>query len=150
MLDDLLDGYITLDGALLDYGVVLDASGRIDAEATATARAALAQAPRPTAEETWDRGEWTYGSMSWPPPPSGAQRSPSSREAPSLRARHVPLLRREECISRLTAASACGVTAVDRERHAGHVAREVRGEEQRRAARSPSAGPHVRVGPRPA
>ncbi len=71
VLDDLLDGYITLDGARLDYGVVLDASGRIDAGGTVAARAALALAPRPTAEETWDRGEWTYGSLSWPASPSG-------------------------------------------------------------------------------
>jgi N-methylhydantoinase B len=64
---DLLDGYISVPGARRDYGVVLDPDGNVDEAQTETERARLAAAPRPTAEETWDRGDWSYGDLSWPP-----------------------------------------------------------------------------------
>jgi N-methylhydantoinase B len=67
VLDDVLDGYVTAAGALRDYGVVIAADGAVDEGATAAARTRLAAEPRPGAEATWDRGEWTYGDLSWPP-----------------------------------------------------------------------------------
>jgi N-methylhydantoinase B len=42
--DDVLDGYVTVAGALRDYGVVLGADGTVDADATARARAAASGA----------------------------------------------------------------------------------------------------------
>ena len=59
---------MTAEGARRDYGVVIAPDGTVDESASATARAALAAEPHPGAEATWDRGRWTYGDLSWPPP----------------------------------------------------------------------------------
>ena len=68
---DVLDGYVTLAGARRDYGVVMDASGTVDEAGTAAERARLATAPRPAgADELCDRGSWSYGDVTWPPPAS--------------------------------------------------------------------------------
>src|SRR5207253_1428666 len=73
--DDVLDGYVTVEGALRDYGVAVDAAGTIDVAATAAARARLAAAPPPPgADEICDRGSWSYGDVTWPPH-SGARGS---------------------------------------------------------------------------
>ena len=67
VVDDLLDGYISVDGARRDYGVILDVQGTVDEAQTAVQRARLAAQPVDSAEETWDRGDWSYGELSWPP-----------------------------------------------------------------------------------
>jgi N-methylhydantoinase B len=69
VVDDVLDGYVTVEGARRDYGVVLDEAGTVDGAATAAARTRLSSAPPPpSAEELWDRGSWSYGGAEWPPP----------------------------------------------------------------------------------
>jgi N-methylhydantoinase B len=67
VVDDVLDGYVTVEGAFRDYGVVLREDGTVDEDATAQARVELAAAPSPGADGIWDRGTWSYGGMSWPP-----------------------------------------------------------------------------------
>ncbi len=66
VVDDLLDGYITLEGARRDYGVVIDGAGAVDEPATVALRARLAATDVASAEEAWDRGAWSYGGLSWP------------------------------------------------------------------------------------
>jgi N-methylhydantoinase B len=69
---DVLDGYVSMLGALRDYGVSLRADGTVDEQATAQARTALASTPSPGADGIWDRGVWSYGELSWPPRRSDA------------------------------------------------------------------------------
>jgi N-methylhydantoinase B len=71
VVDDVLDGYVTREGALRDYGVVVGDDGTVDEEATADARARLAASPPASAEEIWDRGTWKYHGASWPPDAAG-------------------------------------------------------------------------------
>jgi N-methylhydantoinase B len=79
VLADVLDGYVTIEGAQRDYGVVIGADGTVDEAATATARVRLAAEPRPGAEPAWDRGQWTYGGLSWPPSDPGPGYGPGAR-----------------------------------------------------------------------
>ncbi len=67
VVDDLRDGYITTEGARRDYGVVIGSDGVVDEPATRAARARLAAEVVESAEAGWDRGEWSYGGLSWPP-----------------------------------------------------------------------------------
>jgi N-methylhydantoinase B len=67
VVDDVLDGYVTIEGALRDYGVALSSDGTVEVGTTINARAALAVMPSPGADGIWDRGSWRYGGISWPP-----------------------------------------------------------------------------------
>ncbi|ADB50557.1 hydantoinase B/oxoprolinase family protein [Conexibacter woesei] len=59
VLDDVLDEYVSLDGAKSDYGVVVDAATRtVDAEATERERAARKREPGPRKRRGIGR-EWT-------------------------------------------------------------------------------------------
>jgi N-methylhydantoinase B len=63
VIDDVLDGYVTIEGAARDYGVVLAADGTIDEVATQSRRADLAAAaPVPSP----DRGEISYRDLPRP------------------------------------------------------------------------------------
>jgi N-methylhydantoinase B len=67
VLDDVLDGYVTREGALRDYGVVLSDDGAVDEAATAEERAKLVAAAGEGPPDLYDRGTWEYGGVSWPP-----------------------------------------------------------------------------------
>lgn len=68
VVDDVLDGYVTIEGALRDYGVAIGEGGAVDEAATAMARARLSAERSPSAEAVWDRGSWEYHGQAWPPP----------------------------------------------------------------------------------
>jgi N-methylhydantoinase B len=73
---DVLDGYVTSQGAATDYGVIVDDGGVVDTWGTQERRAELRRtaAAKPNAEvangaddgsnaSLWDRGSWSYGGL---------------------------------------------------------------------------------------
>ncbi len=67
VVDDVLDGYVTVDGALREYGVAMTDDGAVDVEETMRRRAELARRESRGADGIWDRGTWSYGGIEWPP-----------------------------------------------------------------------------------
>jgi N-methylhydantoinase B len=67
VVDDVLDGYVTVEGARRDYGVVLDRRGTVDEAATASLRAEL-HTQQADDDRLVDPGTWEYGDVR---PPRG-------------------------------------------------------------------------------
>jgi N-methylhydantoinase B len=65
VVDDVLDGYVTVEGARRDYGVVLDEQGVVDEKATESLRAEL-QELRAGDDRIVDPGTWEYGDIRQP------------------------------------------------------------------------------------
>jgi hypothetical protein len=60
-----LDGYVTVEGARRDYGVVLDERGTVDEAATASLRAELHR-QHAGGDRLVDPGTWEYGDVRQP------------------------------------------------------------------------------------
>ena len=61
VVDDVLDGYVSVEGARTGYSVVVDAAGLVDEVATAELRAE--RAPSQSNRPLVDRGVWNYGGI---------------------------------------------------------------------------------------